>query len=117
MYCSFCQPLLWAYEVHRYNGWIAELKRVFNYCSSHPICSACLCYLSSSTLNGCEKLVDRVTGGFASTAAKQPGLASACAIGRQLQANALLPSGSVYFLNINPTDRVKACVEIKHTII
>lgn len=32
-------------------------------------------------------------------------------------ANALLPSGSVYFLDINSMDRVKACVEIKHTII
>lgn len=35
----------------------------------------------------------------------------------QLQLNALLPSGSVYFLNINSRDRFKACLEIKHIIM
>lgn len=35
----------------------------------------------------------------------------------QLQPNALLPSGSVYFLNINSRDRFKACLEIKHIIM
>lgn len=33
------------------------------------------------------------------------------------QLNALLPSGSVYFLNINSRDRFKACLEIKHIIM
>ena len=36
---------------------------------------------------------------------------------RQPQLNALLPSGSVYFLNINSGDRFKACLEIKHIIM
>lgn len=36
---------------------------------------------------------------------------------RQPQRNALLPSGSVYFLNINLGDRFKACLEIKHIIM
>lgn len=35
----------------------------------------------------------------------------------QPQLNALLPSGSVYFLNINSGDRFKACLEIKHIIM
>lgn len=35
----------------------------------------------------------------------------------QPQGNALLPSGSVYFLNINSGDRFKACLEIKHIIM
>lgn len=36
---------------------------------------------------------------------------------RRPQLNALLPSGSVYFLNINSGDRFKACLEIKHIIM
>ena len=37
----------------------------------------------------------------------------------QPQGNALLPlpSGSVYFLNVNSGDRFKACLEIKHIIM
>ena len=35
----------------------------------------------------------------------------------QAQLNALLLSGSVYFLNINSGDRFKACLEIKHIIM
>lgn len=39
------------------------------------------------------------------------------ALQSQPQRNALLPSGSVYFLNINSGDRFKACLEIKHIIM